>query len=738
MNLFSLSASEYRNQRSERMDIMQGFREQNALYISRMRNIPYDTALDFIDDNLGEGKRFNIDSPKILFAHSPTRGNKELAETTLWEYAKDVLDKDFILTPSLTSYVPPEILESPITPFLIEQRANRDVLKEKERDAEQDGDIFGMLNYNSQQNTAKRFQNSVSGANLVASTTLYNATGHSSLTSGCFGAVSYTNANNERFIGGIRHYHTPDVTIAALLTSMLYDPLDKVKAVVEKYKLAYPTKKDVMQVIWRSTRYNWRSSSAMVEIEKLVLTMTEVERASFVYGSDLHHLEQLNPEFVKWIIFEPFRDLGEVKLTQQEASDAIKNADEDMVILARYICSDEMAGKKWKDVKSKFPELYRKVGQITKHIHDMMLGLKDVIEAFWQPAQLHLSIARFPSMLRTSVALSDTDSSVAVAQAWILKYCPNDWFSKTAYNIGYVISYLFTQKLVHLLAMYTSNLGISEKYIFRIKMKNEFYFPLTAITQLAKHYYGLASAQEGSVKANMDFILKGVNLRGSTSSRLSAQALESYVRFIMDKIMYHGGLTLEEALTPVLDFYNNIIADITGGGYKFLRSLEVKEAENYTKGENDVNVKNRYLWEKVFAPAYGPAPDPPYGSVSMSVTVKNKSHLAAWIESMADKDLGERMHEFVTKNMGGKLTTLRLPEQSIRLKGIPKEVLSILDVRKITTTIMLPFYLVLETLGIYFKNDKLTRIIADEWRINLPGTLDDSSSPVHHMEDAVQ
>lgn len=735
MNLFALDAKTYRDQRGERMDIMTGYEEQSALYLSRMRDIPYSEALGFVKSNIGEGKRFSVKSPQMIYAHSPTRGNKELGETTLWEYAKDVLDKDYILAPSLTAYVPPEIIEAPTSGFLIEQRAQRDRMKKAEFEAAMDGDRFAELDYNSQQNTAKRFQNSMSGAYLVASTGLYNRTGHSTLTSGCRCATSYTNASNERFIGGLRHYSSADVTIAAILASIKYDPYMKVKIAVEKYNLVIPTVDNVMDLIWESTKHNWRSFQAMDVLRELVGKMDGIERASFYYGGDMHHLEKLNPEFVEALLHDPIKEITEVTFTMEQADAAIKKGGEDILILSRYICSDLVAGIKWNGFRDKHPDRYRKIGQYADQIYNYFFGIKDVIDAFFQPTQLPVSIAKFPGILRKSVVLSDTDSSVFHMMEWVLRYCKMDWFSKRAYNVGYIVSYLATQQLEHLLAMYSSNIGLREVYIFRVKMKNEYYFPLTAITLLAKHYYGLASAQEGNVKLpeNWDYIKKGVGLRGITSSKDSADALDAYIKGVMDKIMTKGGLTLAEALQPVLDFYENIINDIHAGGYRYLRSAEVKDTSGYTKGEDDPNVKNRNLWEQVFAPTYGPAPDPPYSSVTMSVRVKNKTQLAAWIEDIADKDLGQRMDEFVKKNMGGTMTTLRLPEQSIRKGGVPKEVRSILDVRKITAGIMLPWYLVLETLGIYFKNDKLTRIISDEWHVNLPEIVDDSYAPVLDM-----
>jgi hypothetical protein len=58
----------------------------------------------------------------------------------------------------------------------------------------------------------------------------------------------------------------------------------------------------------------------------------------------------------------------------------------------------------------------------------------------------------------------------------------------------------------------------------------------------------------------------------------------------------------------------------------------------------------------------------------------------------------------------------RLPKGNVAEHGIPKEILSIVDVRGIIKEVTKPLYLVLESLGLYFINKKGTRIVLDEFR----------------------
>lgn len=701
-----------------KQDIVGRWAEAGAIYCSRLTDTSLEQAKSYIKNNFGHGRKYEIKSPEMQYAFSETRGNKELGTTTLWDYVTDIIDKDYLMAPTLTAYYPLVDKVTLTVPFLQEQSDRRNVLKAIKFEAIQDKDYNKASGADAGQNTVKRYMNSVSGAYTVASTSLFNTTGQSTLTSTCRVGTSIANATTERFLGGLRHYHCVDVTVAALLAVTQFAPLETTRQVMEKYKLHYPTAKEVMAVLNRSCARYFRSSKGMLEIEAVVNVMTDVERASLVYTSDFYHLEIYNPEFARELLRAPARTTDTESITDYEVAMAtIKSVDDETLFLARYLVSDEIRGLKWKVVEEdpKHRDLYLKVARNAKHIYDYMNKIADFIDAFWLPRVLPQSIYRLPHARRRSAIYSDTDSTLSTGQHQVKLISPDDPFTKEGWDTGYIISYYACQQLPHLHTMMSANLGIKGKDRYTFRMKNEYYIPLMGLTGRVKHYYYWASSQEGAVFDEFDMILKGVGLRGISSSKLVRDKFEAYVSDVLNKIMYNGGLTIDEALQPVLDVYGEIIEDLRASGHKYLRSNEVKPASGYSKGENDVNVKNMKLWDEVFAPVHRPAPEPPYQALSLSVEIRNKAKLEQWVTLMADKDLGERMREFVNREMRGTLTTIRVPEQSVAVGGIPRELLDVLDLRKLTTGIMLPFYVILESLGIYFLNDKLTRIISDEW-----------------------
>lgn len=700
-----------------RQDIIGRWMQAGAIFCSRMTNTPVDQAAQYIKLNVGDGKKYQIKSPEMQFAFSETRGNKELGTTTLWEYAKDIIDKDYPMAPTLTAYYPLADKITLTVPFLQEQSDRRNVLKAIKFEAIQDKDFDKANGADAGQNTVKRYMNSVSGAYTVVSTTLFNFSGHSTLTSYCRVGTSYANASNERVLGGLRHYHSVDVTISALIAVTQFAPLEETKRVMDKYNLHYPTVKETMDVLNRSCARYFRSKSGMLEILAVVEHMTDVERASFVYTSDFYHLEIYNHDFACELLRGPARQPTVLINDYEEAKAAIAAVDDETLFLARYLIGAGIRGKKWKDIEEKLEEraLYFQVASNAKHIANYMMNIADFIDAFWKPRVLPQSIYKLPHARRRSAIYSDTDSTLSTGQHQVKLISPDDLFSKEGWDTGYVISYYACQQLPHLHTMMSANMGVKGKDRHKFRMKNEYYIPLMGLTGRVKHYYYLCAAQEGVIFDDFQRVLKGVGLRGISSSKLVREKFEDYVKMIMDKIMYNGGLNIAEVMQPVLDVYHEIIEDVRTSGYQYLRSTEVKDAQSYTKKDQDINVKNRKLWDEVFAPAHTLSPEPPYQSLSLSIEVRNKAKLEQWVNGMADKDLGQRMKEYVNREMGGSITTIRVPEQSVAVSGIPRELLDVLDLRKLTTGIMLPFYIVLESLGIYFMNDKLTRIISDEW-----------------------
>jgi hypothetical protein len=57
-----------------------------------------------------------------------------------------------------------------------------------------------------------------------------------------------------------------------------------------------------------------------------------------------------------------------------------------------------------------------------------------------------------------------------------------------------------------------------------------------------------------------------------------------------------------------------------------------------------------------------------------------------------------------------------VPEQVIQSIGIPKEILGVVDIRKIQIDTVNVFYILLESLGLYFKTDKSLQLVSDYYK----------------------
>ena len=132
------------------------------------------------------------------------------------------------------------------------------------------------------------------------------------------------------------------------------------------------------------------------------------------------------------------------------------------------------------------------------------------------------------------------------------------------------------------------------------------------------------------------------------------------------------------------------------------------------------NFTHYAMWEEVFAPKYGHAPEPPYTAIKLSVTCHNPTSLRQWIDSIEDRALADRLQAWVARTGRKNIKMLLLPEPVLMSTGVPKELIQVADIRNLIFQIMESFYLVLEALGMYMKNDDMTRLVSDQRWLLVP------------------
>lgn len=708
------------------IDPLQQSLEQAALYLSRTRNRSYDDCLAFVKKNVQADGIAPMSDPTVFFLARQTNGDRAKRSSTFSEYLKFSTDHQLVMVPTMTVYFNPHQRKSFLAEYIELNVAKRDVHKKAMFDAKAMGDIARMNFEDNNQSVAKYKNNSLSGGQLSPYTPLYNKSGHSTLTSTCRATTSYANANNEWFLMGNRHYWHPNVVLNHLTTTLKYTDLVAVQEVIDLYGLHIPSVEQVMNCIKWSSRFYWHSERHYGEIQRYVETFSPVERAAFVYVGDLHHLAIHNEAFVRELFTLLSVRAVSPSLTPKED---FAEADEDIIVMATLLCSEQVGSRKLKTVKDEDPEVWATVAATCKHIKQSVEHYRPLIEALWRPAVLPPSIAHIPGIKRRAVIASDTDSTIFTTQRWTTWYNDGEYFTPKCYDIGYTTVYLTSQMVLHKLAQMSANLGFVPEHLFKIEMKNEYYFPIFTLTNMAKHYFAYRSAQEGLILKSLEAEIKGVNLRDSTVAPQIMKQAKGFMEMIMRSAMQKGQLSLQELLTPVANLEKEVFDSLAKGGFDYLKAIQVKDLDSYIQKDEAPNIQHHKFWNEVFSPKYGEAPEPPYNAVRISVDLGSKKALELWLNSIKDVELAVRLRDWIRNNAKTGLTTLVLPSMNLELYGIPEEIVPVIFERKIVATAMNAFYIVLESMGIFMKNRHFSKLVTDFYKT--PDVIDNVNEHIH-------
>lgn len=720
--IFTLNPEEY----TRKLDIVENYILQGADMLSRLYGDPIEKTRKFVRDNMSPTGLFPLQDPAVTYLAKESRGNREYYngiipegqlldysryDGTFLKYLKRVTDNGLLLAPTLTVYLKPTMKKSVMAEYIGQNLKLRKTYKHKMFDLELVGDNDGAAFYNILQTTCKIKNNSVSGAHSSPSTVLYVKSAHPTLTSTCRISTSYGNANNEKFQQGNRHYWCPDVVISNIFAIIQNTDYEALSLAVHKYKIVLPSANDMMECILYSTVHYWKNKEIESRIYKICESLTDLERAAFMYTGDLYHLAKLNPELVRSLILE----LSQVNHTEkvEDPAKVLKELDDYTTSFVNALCFEFMMGKPHKDLPTKYPEDHNKLAATALHVNRTLEKYRELVAGLWKPALLAPSIAVLPSIVRRAVVTSDTDSSIFTNQYWVEFIFGKLEFHADAFRVGNTTTYLTAQLVRHTLALMSANLGIDSSQIHQISMKNEYYFNEFFLTSSAKHYFAEQNSREGGVFKVPKLEIKGVELRSSNAPESVMNEVKEYAKYIMRFAMSGGKMTYKDVFEPIYKIEKDILDDIRQGGYRYLRSMQIRDKDSYVNAEDSSAYQQHLLWSEVFAPKYGYPEELPYRVAKVSLTVNNKTRLYEWILSIKDEGIRKRMLDWVAKNGKTSLTTIMLPEAIIAVHGVPEEILQVANIRKLIFGIVSPFYLILESLGVYMKDKAISRLVVD-------------------------
>lgn len=708
-----------------RIDILNDYVNDAAKYLSVMTGDSFEECQAFVRKSITRDGKRQLFMPRVAHLHRQANGDRVQKTVSFMDYLNRAFQANEIMAPTMTTYLPTSKKESLLAVYIDGNLKRRSKAKKAMFQAEIDG-LKGLRDtLNFQQSTFKVKNNALSGAQCSPFTPMWNKTGHSTLTSICRTATSNANANNEKFLYGNRHYYSADIVKTNLIAIVRHSNYEKMAKVMTRWNLRHPTVEETMGCILRGTETYWRNPEQMGRIEELVRNLTDMERSAFLYSNDLYHLAMCNPEFVRTFLAQ-LSEKVVLPMSVAETSAHAKKLDDNLKAFVSVLCAKELLDPKEGRVKgikelreraeAGEEEAIRHYGTLGSTIFqklDLIDRYADLIDAFWITDNLPSSTFAIPSIVRRGVLTSDTDSTIFTVQSWVEWQHGAITFDDEAVATANSLVYLASQIVRHILATLSGNMGVDAKEILRLEMKNEFYFPVFALTSRAKHYYAYRGAQEGVIKSKLEPEIKGVALRSSAVSSNIIRLAHQTMFEIMDSVMKGDRIQLAKYVRKVATIEREVLVAVANGSFEYFRRSSIKERKAY-KAENGGNFIHYELWQACFAQKYGDAPEPPYQTAVVSMSTDRAKRLDEWLTAMEDQDIAQRLRQFCKDKNKLYIGSLQLPMVNLIAHGVPKEVSSAVDIRALIAQLMESFYLILEGLGVYARNKHITRLISDD------------------------
>jgi len=680
------------------------YTEQSAFYLSKMTNKSIDECSEFIISGIKSHTLPNIKDPDVTFYERNDNGDKHKTECKLSNYISSVIKNDEILVPTFTTYLSSKVKESLLVEFVDHNAKVRSIAKKEAFKAKADNNIDLFIMKNNEQNNRKLYNNSMSGAFATKGCALYNPTAHSTLTSMTRTESSLGNASNEKIIAGNRHYKDPETTLNNIISIASSINRKELLEVMTKYNLHYPSSDEVIECIKYSTDLYWKDEKAFIDIREFIEKLDNLELAGFMYISDLYHIRKYNSDVVRDFLRRLSSKTHDVTLL--DPLNVIKTTDEQIVNFVHQICMSETKGigKKYNELDN---DKLITVASTCQNVTNTISMYKDFINAFFLTSNVPASTAYIPSMLRRSVVLSDTDSTMFSVDEFIIWYFGDLVFSDEAYAVASSLMFLATQCIAHVLAIFSANLNVARHKLFHIAMKPEFTFPVFIQTSVAKHYYTCILVKEGNVYKDIEMEIKGVHMKNSAAPKILIDNAHEKMKAILTSIMNNEKISLIKELNEVSTIEKHITNSLLNGNVEYFKKSKIKNSEAYTRAEENSPYVYHLLWEKVFSPKYGKIEPPPYDVIKIPTTVINVTKLKEWFSMITDKELSTRLSEYLLVLGKTELPTIYIPIQYVKSFGVPDEIKCIVNIKKIVLELTMVNRMILESLGYFSKTELL-------------------------------
>jgi hypothetical protein len=682
--------------KSQIYPVQEYHRQATRMLMTRF-NISQEEAMWFIKNQISKQAK----NPLVTYYYKKDNGDMIKQQNYLTDYIKESLNSGDVIVPSFTTYFHPSKQKSIHAEFMAYNTKRRSKYKKIAFKAKQDGDIASYVYNDVMQKTMKIFNNSLSGAYASKSTVLRNPSAHYTLTSITRCVSSIGNAITESLVAGNKHFKTSDIVYNYITTIITNINRTNVEYCINKYKLYIPTPTEVMEMILYSSKWYWHDIDVEKDILNYLEALDDIERASIMYINDLWHMKKYNEKLIRDMITNLITKRKDIT----DDPDKMKNYPEDLEILTKLICHKEVKGKNINYNELKGTELGLTLISTAQNLGEQYNYYSKLFETFLFTEILPPSIAYIEDMFRDCIVLSDTDSTCGSYDKWIEWYFGYPELSEKNIPISGVIMTLNSRAVDRGLLRLSINMNISEDRLNVLKMKNEFFWSVFTLANMNKHYFANTAVQEGNVFNNQELELKGVHLISSAANQSIVKKVHNMIKDINKTLCNNEKISLVKYITEVRKIEDEVSNMIDSGSIDIFKKVTIKEQAAY---KNDVSQSPYFhylLWNEVFGKKYGNSDEPSYLAIKVPTILDTSKKILSYIESIEDPHIKIAFDTFNKKYNKGTLGTLMLPVTSISGKGIPKEIVPVINKKRILLDNLKSAYIVLESLGFYLKDD---------------------------------
>lgn len=675
--------------------------KQSTNYLCKRFNINEDEAKLFVKEQLKNNK---INNPITKFWFKKENGDKIKREEKLTDYIKEIINSGDVIVPSFTTYYHPSKQKSIHAEFMAYNTKRRSMYKKTAFKAKQDGDMNTFLYNDVMQKTMKIFNNSLSGAYASKSTILRNPSAHYTLTSITRCVSSIGNAISESLVYGNKHFKSSDIVYNYITTIITNINKQDIEYCINKYKLHIPTPNEVMDMILNSSKWYFNNKEVEEDIFNYISILDDIERVAILYTNDLWYMKKYNETLIRNMITKLINKQHD-KLVNDTS--VIRNLPEELDILTKFICCEEIKGKNVNYEELKDTELGQLLITTAYNVKSIFEYFSKLFETFFFTNILPPSIGYIKDMFRECIVLSDTDSTCGSYDKWVEWYLGKNDYSSNSIPITGVIMTINGLAIDRGLKNLSLNMNIPDDRLNVLKMKNEFYWSVFVLTNMNKHYFANTNIQEGNVFNNPELEIKGVHLIASAVNQDIAKKVHSMIKEINDTLSRNEKISILKYINEVKILEDEISKRIDQGDIEIFKKNAIKEEKAYKNSVEQSPYLHHMLWERVFASKYGSPGNPTYMCIKVPTILDNHKVLNQFLDEIQDKEIQMNLRDFLSRFNKNSFATFMLPVSIVGSRGIPLELLPIINKKRIIQDNLKSAYLVLESLGYYLKDDKI-------------------------------